>query len=168
MFWNLRFAGFEWKVNPAKINIDSKCVLSEYTSPDCAEVIGNIREGALKVSGEGEFVGMNCIYDYEALQELFRNKKRGLLTLPGMKPFYAYFTALSVSGDETPEVLRYKFEFVRDTKKSGKKKFHICKEGESLFDVADMYNVALMSLVKLNPQLKSADGLKKGERVALC
>ena len=163
--WNLRFAGFEWGVNPQKIYVDQKRIISGYTTASSGEAIENVCEGAFAVSGEGEFAGSDCVYRYELLKKIFGNKKRGLLTLPGMKPFYAYFTSLSLQGDDTPEVLRYKFEFIRDTKKSRGKRFHICKEGESLFEIANLYNADLTGMVKLNPHLKRADGLK--ERVAL-
>lgn len=165
---NLRFAGFMWQVNPYKLYVDRKRLTTRYTTLGSGEVIGNICEGIDTVSGEGEFAGSDCIARYEKLEKLYRENRRGLLTLPGMKPFYAYFTELSMLGDDTPSVVRYKFGFVRDSKENFSRKYHICKEDESLFEIADLYGTDLMKLVKLNPRLSRADGLKEGEKVALC
>ena len=129
----------------------------------------NVTEDFSVVSGEGELVGEDCTEQYKAIEKLFERNRAGVLTLPGMKPFFAYFTGLSVQGSEAKGVLRYKFEFTRD--RAGRKdteRFHICKEGESLFDIAYEYETHVEKLAALNPQLKRPDNLKEGERVRVC
>ena len=163
---NLRFAGFQWRRNPLSIYADQKRILSGYTTCGESETVQRVCEDVSHIKGEGELTGSDCIEQYEELERLFKKCRKGILTLPGMKPFEAYFTKLSVKGDPAPDKLCYEFEFVRDRRGKGKeKRYHICKEGETLFDISYDYSVDRDNLARLNPQLCRADALKKGQRV---
>ncbi len=165
---SLRFDGFAFEVNPEKLEVEHNRVVSSYVSGLGVEIVERVSEGIGTVKGEGEFAGVNCIHQFEELERLYKDRKKGLLTLPGMKPFYACFSSLSMFADSTPEVLRYKFEFLREEGKSPVKKVHIAKEGESLFEISHLYSIDLLRLAELNPHLRRADEINRGEKVNLC
>lgn len=166
--WNLRFGDFEWQTNPVELCLENKRTLSSYTTDKDTQAAEGVFDEVSKIKGNGEFVGQDCFLRFEALENLYKTKKYGLLTPPGMKPFYAWFTALSLEGDEKPSVLRYSFEFLRASQEKADKKVHTAKGKETLFDIAHTYSVDLMSLVKLNPNLRRADEIDEGEQVFLC
>ena len=165
----MRFAGFEWSHNPLDIGIHHKRSVYSTATPYTGEQVDALCREISRVSGKGELVGDDCIERYRALEKLFESVKKGVLTLPGMPPFEAYFTRLEAEGQSAPNVLVYSVEFISaDNEQKDRKEFCICRSNDTLFDVAYEYDVAVEELVRLNPHIKRPDMLADGERVRLC
>lgn len=166
----MRFDGFQWKYNPLTVTVTHK----RRTSQQNMQGGSFLRKGGCDlrvIKGKGELAGADCSVQFKTLCDLFEKGRKGLLTLPFMKPFYAYFTDLSLTGEATPELITYTFEFVEAESAgfSGAKREYVCaKEEETLFDIAYREGVSVESLVALNPQIKRPDELQEGEEVRLC
>lgn len=165
----MRFAGFSWQHNPIKIYADHKLITTVVTTAAEGEQLAGICEGISHIRGEGELVGKDCLEQYSALKTLFEKRRRGVLSLPGFEPFTAYFTKLSVEGQDTPDVLKYSFEFMKDRNYSDKKEeFYVCSEGDTLYDISYKCGVDMEELILLNPSLRCPFDFSAGERVRVC
>ncbi|MBR1731216.1 MAG: LysM peptidoglycan-binding domain-containing protein, partial [Ruminococcus sp.] len=123
-------------------------------------------------TGEGAIYGENCIYKFLKLFKVKEQSGSGILCLPNIKPFYAFFSGLEFSADPTPELISYKFVFREDSSKQESllvpESCYITDEGEDLWDVAYRFNVPIETLVKLNPELRSVNDIEEGTRVRVC
>ena len=165
----LRFAGYQWSHNPLNIKTGYSRSMYSTIMVSSGEQIDSVCDRLVYIEGKGELVGKDCIEQYKKIRKLFFEKKKGVLTLPGLPSFVAYFTKLSVEGQPTPDVLVYSFEFVQ-AKKEGEisPSEYVCKDGETLFDIAYECGVSVDELVRLNPQIRRPDTLEAGECVNLC
>ena len=123
------------------------------------------------IKGKGELVGENCVKTYEKLSALFKEKKSGILTVPGLAPIRAQFCELSAQATTVPDVITYSFTFKECESFENyiaKKEKYIAKKGENLFDISYSEGVSLDTLVELNPHIRYIDDLKEGEEVMLC
>ena len=165
----MRFAGYSWRHNPLSMNLLHELFVTSTVTPAQGEQIDNVSKRISHVYGKGELVGEDCIEQYRALEKLFAKGQKGVLTLPGMPSFKAYFTKLEVEGQPTPDVLEYSFEFTKAQDSVDLTQYHrICKEGETLFDIAYDFSTTVDELVRLNPHIKRPDAVKAGERVRIC
>ena len=165
----LRFAGFEWKHNPIKLSVDKKRTVKSLTLSHSRESVHSLTRKVSLIKGEGELVGLDCLEQYGKLTELFEKKEKGLLIIPGLEPFEAYFTALTCSANQVAGVVRYEFEFTSDASfLKEREKVHISNGTETIFDIAYDHCCDLTELVKLNPHLRRGDEIEEGERVILC
>lgn len=166
----MSFRGYRWQYNPVKLEIVNSFQKHQYIVPSHKTCIESLSRKPVVYRGEGEFFGEDCISKYRELQNLFCEGRKGVLSIPDMPSTYAWFTGLSLVGDTTENLLKYKFEFTEADTSVGDSgvNFHICKEGETLYDIAFDYGVQVERLVKLNPAIRRPDELSAGEKVRLC
>ncbi|MBQ8000816.1 MAG: LysM peptidoglycan-binding domain-containing protein [Ruminococcus sp.] len=168
---NMRFDSFEWAHNPLTVQVTHKRRMTQQNMAGGGSFVSNAGCELKVIKGKGELAGENCTQEFQRLCDLFERGKRGLLTLPFMAPFYAYFTDLSLTGEPTPELITYTFEFTQAENSEyaltadGEA---VVKESETLFDIAYRCGVDVEELVRLNPQIKRPDELTAGEVVRLC
>ena len=168
----MRFCGMSMRHNPEKLSINGKTRVQEYLSPCCeanSELLG--RE-LYHITGEGALFGADCIEQYQRLETLSLNRTPSKLILPKMQPIYAYLKELSLSAEPKDDILRYRFVFI-ETKSPYKalpqKQFYVTvSQGESLWDIAYVYDKPIETLTALNPQIPLIDEINEGERVRLC
>lgn len=167
---DMRFDSFEWKYNPLSIEVLYSRKMSRQNMPEFGSIVSPIGCDLRVVKGKGEFAGKNCLERYEELMNLFERGRKGLLTIPFMSPFYAYFNDLTLKGEATPDLITYTFEFTEAQSKisRGTQREYVPKSGETLFDIAYDQGVSVEELVRLNPQVKRPDELREGEAVRLC
>ncbi|MBQ1436809.1 MAG: LysM peptidoglycan-binding domain-containing protein, partial [Ruminococcus sp.] len=122
------------------------------------------------IKGTGELYGEDCLEQFEALLELFRQEGEGVLTLPGgMKPFYAVFERLKIEGKPKDDILTYSFAFRESPKrKSGGKTVCITSGGENLWDISYRFGIVIDRLVELNPHIRRPDIVEDGSVIRLC
>lgn len=167
----MRFAGFTWEHNPLEINISQENKSNTINLGPFGE---RKLEGSRKctvIKGKGELIGENCVEVYEALSALFKEKKSGILTIPGLPPIRAQFSEFNAQASTLPDVITYSFTFTECESSESyivKKGKYLAKEGENLFDISDSEGVPLDTLVKLNPHIRYIDDLREGEEVLLC
>lgn len=166
----MSFRGYKWQFNPVKLEIINSTRKHGYTVPMHRTCIETLSKNPVVYKGEGELFGEDCITKYRELEKLFLEGRKGVLSLPDMPSVYAWFTGLSLVGDTTENLLKYKFEFTEADTSKGKntEQFHICKEGETLYDIAFDYGIKVERLVSLNPSVRRPDELTAGEKVMLC
>ncbi len=167
----IRFKGYSWEHNPETLKITKSHRYSESDVAGGSTVLSGFGTRRRTVSGTGQLKGEDCIYQYTRLLKLQAGLDSGVLCLPDMKPFYAFFKSLELTCEPTPELITYSFEFVEDCSKNNSEKekyYHMVVGSETLWDISFMYSVGIDELVALNPEIKRVDELAQGSKVRLC
>lgn len=112
----LRFKGFEFNYNPHTFTISGRRNIVEFLSPVSGSIVQDLGASARTITGEGVLLGADCNKQYEQLFATFLQEQSGLLQIPDMKPFYAFFASLSVTAKPTPNLLYYSFKFIEDVR----------------------------------------------------
>lgn len=166
----MRFGGVSWRHNPREIRFAAEKNVRELVSPFALPAVQDVGRRCMTVRGEGELYGADCLEQFERLLALFRREGTDVLSIAGIKPFYAVFEELAVVGEPKPDVLTYRFVFREAPRESGEDKptVHTAAQGESLWDISYRCGVGIDALVALNPQVKRPDEVAAGEEVRLC
>lgn len=167
----IRYKGYSWQHNPKTLHIENQHNYIETEIPFSKSYVEKSTEKPRVVKGTGQLYGEDCIDQYNHLVNLRNLNGSGILSLPDIKPFYAYFKSIELICEPTDKCVSYSFVFVEDLNRNLKTKslsYHKVNSGETLFDIAFMYNQPIENLVKLNPQIRRIDELEEIERVRLC
>lgn len=167
----MRYKGFTFLCNPLSLQITDEGDFIKQEFPFYGEKLSNSCHKLRRIKGKGELRGKDCLEQYANLRALQKDKNAGVLSLPGMMPFSAYFVSLTVSADVTPDTVFYEFEFSEKSSFEDKNRetdYHTAAEEETLFDIAQICKTDVDTLVRLNPHIKRPDELEKGERVRIC
>lgn len=167
----MRFSGYVWHHNPKALEIKCGKKILKYPQPFIKEIVQSFYDEPITVSGSGEFYGEDCLLQYKSLEEVFRKGEKGVLTLPGLSPFYAYFDKLSLKLKPTATLITYSFSFTQVKEQmvaeTAPKTVTISKNC-TLFDIANEYSVDIEKLVELNKNIMFINELKKGDVIRLC
>lgn len=167
----MRYCGHTWHHNPLKMEIisDKKTVnLSVVNSCDVLQIFG---DKLIVVKGVGQLYAEDVLQQYQQLLSLQKSNTQGVLCIPGLIPFFATMSELKVVADTTPDVLTYSFTFVQTKPIKHPQRIHrtISTQGyESLFDIANAYDVDIDTLVSLNPQIMFLNDLSNIQEVVVC
>ena len=168
----IRFKEYEFEHNPATLLISSQKNIAKQNVLDSKSIVQETGDNSRIITGEGNIHGENCIYKFVKLFKLKEQSGSGILSLPGIKPFYAFFESLEFAADPTPELVSYKFVFREDCSKQRSlivtDRFYTPESGEDLWDVAYKFSLPIEILVKLNPDLKSVNDIGEGTAVRIC
>ena len=107
----MRFAGVQWRHNPREISFECDKKLNEFKAPYNSSFVQNTGRNNIRIKGTGELYGDDCMEQFEKLFELFRENKKGVLSIPRLTPVYAYFESLKIFGEPRPDILTYSFAF---------------------------------------------------------
>lgn len=166
----LRYKSLTLWYNPQSFSVTASRSLFRRTAPELGEIVGEAGILARRVQGEGELFGESAFEQYLRLYQEFLNPKEGLLQLPGLSPFPAFFTSLSFTGKAGSQSLSYTFEFCEKPQLQSLEngistpEYHIASEGETLWEIAAQY---LMSVEELYSLGATSDHLQAGEKVRL-
>lgn len=163
----MRFRDFTWRANPVSLRVENSREVLETKIPfgeSQAQELGRQRR---KVFGEGYFSGEGCMEDWNSLQQTFSQKGPGILQLPGVEPFWALMDSLELIGAQGKDLVRYAFSF---TEWEAQPVFsgsgvYLAQAGESLWDYANRWGMAVEELVAVNPHVQDIGNLKEGEQV---
>lgn len=168
----IRFKNYEFEHNPETLLITSQKNIAKQNVLSSKSVLREAGDNSRIITGEGYIHGEGCIYKFVRLFSLKEQSGSGILSLPGIKPFYAFFESLEYSADPTPELISYKFVFREDCSKQRNllvaNKFYALESGEDLWDVAYKFRVPIEILVMLNPDLNSVNDIEEGSKVRIC
>lgn len=167
----IRFKGYEWEHNPEKLKVSDEDNLTEQKMPRGSSIAVKRSSKCRAVTGEGIITGCDCFNKFNEILKLQRSYESGILTLPGTKPFYAYFRKLELLCEPVPDTICYRFEFLEDSERNyilEEAVYHTVLSGESLWDISFKYGVKIEALVKLNPDIKRVDELYAGRKVRVC
>ena len=167
----IRFKGFSWHHNPKVLQIkNSKNTLNLNYPYDFQATCEMFRKGCV-IKGEGELLGEDCIKQFTSLNKLFADKGEGVLSISGLPSVIAIFSKLELLCEPKENVISYSFEFLESStedKPLYKVLYHIASDGESLWDVANIYDIPIETLSSLNKNYMRPDSVKAGDRVILC
>lgn len=105
----MRFNGYEFNVKPSSIKIRHCFNVIPYYSPFCFGV-QNLGNMPVEISGQGYFVGKDCIAQYK---QLLKNIAcDGLLIIDGYRPIKANLKELSIKSENSAEIISYDFLFI--------------------------------------------------------
>lgn len=168
----MRFKDYTWKYNPKTIEVSYRREIKEWKLPGQGNLLQDLGPGKRIVTGEGEFFGEDCLFQFQQLSELCRQGGTGFLVLPDSAGFEAELVSLVMNGRAGPDVIGYRFEFWEQVNQLTQlpdlgKKYHTVAQGETLWDIAKEYDIHIITLAKLNPNIKRPDRLTPGQRVVL-
>lgn len=167
----MRFCGHTWHHNPKSLEISSEKKVVNLQLPYADDIIQSFGEKPIKIKGVGELYGEDCLSQYETLKKIYEKGECSILCLPKLPPLYACFESLTLVATSKKDVLTYSFTFVQQNKEKMqmyKDDFITAKNGQTLFDIANMCDTDVHKLVELNPQIMFINELKVGERVRVC
>lgn len=165
----MKFKGFTWQHNPRELVFEDEKTLRELSAPFDKSVVWNTGRRNMRISGEGELYGEDCLEQFQRLFELFRAGGSGVLAIAEVPSVYAVFESLKLIGRPRPNVLTYRFvfrelmEIREDTQRET-----LAAAGENLWDISYRYGVGIDELVRLNPQVKRPDESVEGGVIRLC
>ena len=152
----MRFKGYTWQVNPTSLQVACARSVKETPLPFAGGLTVDLGLKKRRVSGEGYFVGADCMDQWRRLEEVFAQGGPGSLQLPGQEPFFAVMDSLGLLGQEGPELVRYSFSFAehRAGERWQGQGRHLALAGESLWDYAGRYGWDMEALRKANLHIR--------------
>lgn len=165
----MSFGTFQFPQNPVKLQITLERSLKEAVLPFWGSSLQDLGKKRRKISGEGYFTGESCRQDFARLRALFEKGIPDCLRLPGQAPFLAAPESLTFTGMSGKDLLGYRFVFTEV--KSGTHGFPrgtiTAREGDSLWNLAQEWEVPVEELLAANPGLEDMGYLLEGEEVRL-
>lgn len=167
----MRFKDFEFSVNPQKMQIKSSSKIEKVQTSLNEMSLENFIANPNVISGEGSFVGKDCQAEFQKLYEIFETGQAGELIFSGSQPLKALMTKLTKNLDSYEDVVFYEFEFVEVPKlkkmKNAWQSEYIIKDGETLWHVANYFNISIEFLMELNEHISNPFNVKKGDKVII-
>lgn len=170
----MSYKDYVWPYNPETVKIERAKNIGNFKIPYSGSVLQNLGENGRAVSGSGRFTGSGCADEFKRLTSVFSLSGTGQLRLPGVSPFQAVFSSLTMKGEAKPDCIGYEFVFLEDSSSSAAEESRVndtescvCAEGETLWDIADTYGVSVDTLLALNPGIEWPGDLKAGQKVVL-
>lgn len=168
----MSYRGYGFATNPSVIRIKHRARITRNSVPFQTENTVNFGRKACEISGEGELVGYDCEKQFAEIRRLFLDGGSGLLLLPGLEPFYAFFESLELLDEPSDRLIKYSFSFCEDTSakhfETQTPKSCTAKAGETLWDISYENNIAIEELLGKNPNIMRPDlPLNSGEVIIL-
>lgn len=163
----MSFKGLAWQVNPTALNVEYAQNIRETLLPFAGSKLTDLGAKKRRVSGQGYFVGKDCMEQWRRLEDLFKLGGPGSLQLPGLEPFRAVLSELKLLGGEGEDMVKYSFAFTEvwageSWRGQGT---HKAAERESLWDYAGRYGWDMEELRAANPHIRDIAWLEQGEEV---
>ncbi len=169
----MSYKNYVWPFNPNQVEVTYSRNIQNLKLPLYGSVLQDLGCDKRVVTGSGEFIGSGCMAEFNRLAAVFTAGTSGLLRLPGDTPFPAAFASLKMIGEAQPDCVSYRFVFVEDndagleTAAASGTETYICRGGESLWEVANLYNTDVDTLKMLNPMIQWPNTLNSGQKVVL-
>ena len=157
----LRFATFTWPNNPTNMTLKCTKNLKDFFVPNNGTNLQNYGQSARILSGEGEFFSTSAFVSYFKLFNLFKDNTPKELYIPGFVTYSAYFSEFTLLGEPGPESIKYSFTFVEDIfteiEHSGPNSDTASTfNGTTIWAISNAYNIAVETLIELNPSITDA------------
>ena len=170
----MKYKEYEWKQNPETIEVSYEKGLCRWLLPFEGSLVQDLGPKGRVIKGDGAFFGENCMQEFLALSFVLQENGPGLLSLPGMEPFYAVVRSFGLSRAPGPNVVGYRFEFWESTapapaaaQKTQSGEGHLVQSGETLFSIAAQYEKTVEELLEKNPAVRRPDELTPGQRLVV-
>lgn len=168
----MSYKGYSFATNPSIIRIKHKARITRNSALFQAESVQSFGRKACEISGEGELVGHDCEKQFAEIRKLFLSGGSGLLLLPGIEPFYAFFERFELLDEPSDSLIKYSFSFCEDTSEKHFEKqlakTYTAKGKELLWDISYENGIAIEELLDKNPNIMRPDlPLNAGEVINL-
>lgn len=184
----LKYKTYTWPNNPRSYSIrfEKNTAVHHYPFTNINE-IDDTGMKPREVSGEGEFIGEGAYEEFKKLATMFYNRGPGPLIHPIWQIQQAVFSRLEVQQEPTPNYVRYSFSFIEHIPQpevltviqttreespqaeSGTSQssaaIHVVKRGETLSQIAKVYNTTWQQLAEKNPQIKNPNLIYPGQEI---
>ena len=178
----MRYKDYIWPHNPKVYGISFERKVAVKKIP-----FGNYHMQDMGLSyrvlkGEGEFAGRGAYTEFKKLATIFYRGEPGILIHPVWQASSAYLVKLSLLQEPKEDYVKYSFEFWEDydgyrptttlTKEvveSVSESSHASRNtysvipGETMWAIAERYNLPLTTLIEKNPQIKNPNLIYPGD-----
>ncbi|MCI9191921.1 LysM peptidoglycan-binding domain-containing protein [Acutalibacter muris] len=163
----MSFKGRCWRVNPTALKVEYAENIRETLLPFVGSRLTDLGQKKRRASGEGYFVGGDCMEQWRRLEGLFMEGGPGSLLLPGMEPMRAVLSELRLLGEEGAGLVKYSFVFTETWAGESYRGqgVHRAAQGESLWDYAGRYGWDMEELRAANTHIRDIACLEQGEEV---
>ena len=107
----MRYKDYIWPHNPATYSITYQRHIAVHKVPFGRYCMQDLGQGCRIMRGAGEFAGEGAYEEFKRLATVFYGEGPGLLVHPLWQVSNAYFTALRLEQEPTPDYVRYSFTF---------------------------------------------------------
>lgn len=165
----LTYRDYVFPTNPKKIEMISDTNINTTSIYKENSIVENIsvKPVVIKCSGElFEDEGRECC---DKMQLYLKEQLSGWLFAPEISPIEAFLTSFSYTKGASNNSILYEMVFTEncnDKKTRADIDYTVCKNSENMFEIANMYDVHVETLMKLN-NIASPFELKKGDKVVL-
>ncbi len=179
---SMQYRGYVWPHNPRVYTIDFQRKIAVHKVPFGMYHLQDLGRSYRILKGEGEFVGEDAYTEFGKLATVFYQSGSGSLIHPLWQPAQAFFVALRLEQEPTPNYVRYSFEFWEDltsdtstttttttstTSSSSSGSIHVVVSGDTLWGIANLYGISYSELLALNPQIKNPNLIYAGDEVVV-
>ena len=181
----MRFKNFVWPHNPRTYTITYERSMANYKVPFGLYHLRSLGRTNRVLKGEGEFVGEGAYDTFKELATVFYEETPGVLVHPVWMTTTAWLVGLRLEQEPRKDYVRYSFEFwetnpyVQDVLTvsaesgtsaaeedgRGEAAYHTVVKGDTLWELANTYEVSLSQLVGWNPQIKNPNLIRPGDKV---
>ena len=182
----MRFKNFVWPHNPRTYTITYERKMANYKVPFGLYYLRSLGRTNRVLKGEGEFVGEGAYDKFKELATVFYEETPGVLVHPVWMTTTAWMVGLKLEQEPRKDYVRYSFEFwetnpyisdvltvsgstaaseAGSTGGAGEAVYHTVVKGESLWSIANTYEVSVSELVGWNPQIKNPNLIYPGDKV---
>lgn len=184
----MRYKDYIWPYNPATYSITYERQVAVQKVPFGRYYMQDLGMGCRVMRGQGEFAGEGAYDEFKKLATVFYGGGPGVLVHPVWQIANAYFTSLKLEQEPLPDFVRYSFEFrerydgysekmsaldtvgeaATQTAESTRQE-NVCTvvSGDTLWGIAQRYDVALEELLQANPGIKNPNLIRIGDRVVI-
>ncbi len=187
----MRFKNFVWPHNPRVYSIAFERKLAAHKIPFGLHYLQSLGQTRRVLRGEGEFVGEDAYDTFKTLATVFYEETPGVLVHPVWMTTTAWFAALELRQAPRRDYVAYSFEFweveggagtptlsTRPLEQPGTEgggapaagadaQYHVVVRGDTLWEIARRYGVALERVVELNPSIRNPNLIYPGQKVRL-
>lgn len=173
----MRFKGYVWPHNPRVYEIAFRRDVCAHKVPFGLYVLQGMGRENRVLRGEGEFCGAGAYDEFRKLATVFCDDSPGVLVHPVWQAARAWFVELSLRQEPTEDFVAYSFEFwecwdgyaapAETSADAALPAYHVARTGETLWSIARTYGLTAARLIALNPQLRTPNEVRAGDRIRL-
>lgn len=176
----MRYKDYIWPHNPATYSITYQRHIAVHKVPFGRYCMQDLGQGCRIMRGAGEFAGEGAYEEFKRLATVFYGEGPGLLVHPLWQVSNAYFTALRLEQEPTPDYVRYSFTFqerfdgysehltdLSDRSQRGDQTSYTVASGDTLWAIALRHGVSTEALLAANPGIKNPSLIQVGEVVVI-